>query len=87
MKSRNGQKSQIQRTHSCRFQSLKKCLKEGIKNVKKRSGGEELSSSLLDNSPSSKKARLKQTLDDAFTPGCRKYKQSIVDEKQSSNRS
>ena len=80
-------KSQIQRTHSCRFQSLKKCLEEGIKNAKKRSRREKRSSSLLDNSPNSKNARLKQTLDDAFTPCSRKYKQSIIDEKQSSNRS
>ena len=87
MQSRNGQKSHIQRAHSFRFQSLEKNLEEKIKKFKKRSGGKELSSSLLDNSPSNKKARLKQILDDAFTPGSKKYKQSIKDEKQSSNHS
>ena len=79
MKSRNGLKSHIQRAHSFRFQLLKKCLEEGIKKVKKRFAGKELSSSFLDNSPSSKKARLKQTLDDAFCPGSKKYKQSIIE--------
>ena len=58
--------------------SIKKCLEGGNKNAEKRSRGEELLSYILDDSLSSENARLQQTLNDAFAPGSKKYKQSII---------